>query len=96
MLNCDILAYKFASISKNLTLNYFEVGPDALAVCWAHRGLTVGFLLLQYSVLFSVESLPLLYLLFISLFICSRRLFIDKLGVFHANQTSYCLDPHLN
>ena len=21
---------------------------------------------------------------------------IDKLGVFHANQTSMCLDPHLN
>ena len=27
-------------------------GPDALAVCRAHRGLPVGFLLLQYSVLF--------------------------------------------
>ena len=29
-------------------------------------------------------------------FICSRRLCIDKLGVCHANQTSMCLDPHLN
>ena len=38
--------------------------PDALAVCQAHRGLPVGFLLLQYSVLITVESLPLLYLLF--------------------------------
>ena len=24
------------------------------------------------------------------------RLYIDKLGVFHANQISMCLDPHLN
>ena len=38
-------------------------GPDALAVCQAHRGLPVGFLLLGYSVLFTVESLSLLYLL---------------------------------
>ena len=29
---------------------------DALAVCWAHWGLPVGFLLLRYSVLFTVES----------------------------------------
>ena len=26
------------------------LGPDALAVCRAHRGLPVGFLLLRYSV----------------------------------------------
>ena len=31
--------------------------PDALAVCQAHRGLPVGFLLLRYSVLNTVESL---------------------------------------
>ena len=41
-------------------------GPDALAVCRAHQGLPVGFLLLEYSVLFTVESLSLLYLLVIS------------------------------
>ena len=34
------------------------------------------------------ESLSLLYLLFISLFICSGRWCTDKLGVFHANQIS--------
>ena len=39
-------------------------GPGALAVCRAHRGLPVGFLLLWYSVLFTVLS-P--YLCFISL-----------------------------
>ena len=41
-------------------------GPDALTVCWFHRGLPVGFLLLRYSVLFTVESLSFLYLLVIS------------------------------
>ena len=41
-------------------------GPDALAVCRALRGLPDGFLLLRYSVLFTVESLSLLYLLVIS------------------------------
>ena len=62
----------------------------------AHRGLPEGFLLLQYSVLFTVESLSLLGLFVISWFICSGRCCIDKLGVFHANQISMCLDPHLN
>ena len=40
--------------------------PDALAVRQAQRGLPVGFLLLRYSVVCTVESLSLLYLLFIS------------------------------
>ena len=44
-----------------------------VAVCRAHQGLPVGFLLLRYSVLFTVESLSLLYLLVISLFLCSKR-----------------------
>ena len=34
--------------------------------CQAHQGLLVGFLLLRYSVLFIVESLSLLYLIFIA------------------------------
>ena len=38
-------------------------GSDALAVCRAQRGLPVGFLLLRCSVLSTVESLSLLYLL---------------------------------
>ena len=42
------------------------MGPDALAVYRAHRGLPVGFLLLWYSVLFTVKSLSLLYLLVVS------------------------------
>ena len=43
------------------------------AVCRAHRGLPVGFLLLLYSVLFTVKSLSLLYFLVVSWFVCSRR-----------------------
>ena len=49
-----------------LNLTQLKMGPDALAVCRAHRGLPVGFLLLRFSVLFTVESLSLLYLLVIS------------------------------
>ena len=64
--------------------------------CQAHLGLPVGFFLLLSSVLCTVESLSLLYFLFISWFICSMRWCMDKLGVFYANQRSMCLDPHLN
>ena len=73
-------------------------GPDALAVCRVHQGLPVWFLLLRCSVLFTVDSLSLLYLLFIYLLMYSGKWCIDKLGVFHASQTSICLclDPHLN
>ena len=49
-----------------LTSHASKLGPDALAVCQAHQGLPAGFLLLRYSVLFTVESLSLLYLLVIS------------------------------
>ena len=46
---------------------------DMLASRCFTRGLPVGFLLLRYLVLYTVESLSLLYLLFISLFICFWR-----------------------
>ena len=39
---------------------------DTFAVCRAHWGLHVEFLLFRYSVLFTVESLSLLHLLVIS------------------------------
>ena len=42
------------------------LGPDALTVCRAHWCLPVGFLLVRYSVLFTAESLSLLYLLVLS------------------------------
>ena len=89
----------------HLTLWWFilkDLSIDEMVGAWCfgclsgHRDLPVGFHLLWYSVLFTVESLSLLYLLVISWFICSRRGCIDKLGVFHANQISMCLDPHLN
>ena len=56
------------------------VGAWCFGCCQAHRGLAVGFLLLRCSVLCTVESLSLLYLLFISRFICFWRYCIDKLG----------------
>ena len=43
-----------------------QFNQSTLAVCQAHLGLPVGFLLLWYSVLFTVESLSLLYLFVIS------------------------------
>ena len=42
---------------------------------------------IQLSILFS----PYLCL---SRFVFTRRWYIDKLGIFHANQTSICLDSH--
>ena len=72
------------------------VGAWCCGCCQAHRGSPAGFPLHWYSVLFTVESVSLLNLLFISWFICSRRWCLDKFGVFHTNQTSICLDQHLN
>ena len=55
------------SVVECLTRDQEAVGLSltGVAVCRAHRGLPVGFLLLRYSVLFTVESLSLLYLLVI-------------------------------
>ena len=61
------------------------VGAWCFGSCQAHWCLPVGFLLFQYSVLCTVEPLSLLYLLFISWFILSRRWCLDKLEVFNAN-----------
>ena len=80
---------------KDLSINEM-VGAWRFGCFSGPLGLPVGFILLQYSILFTVESLSLLYLLVISWFICSGRWCIDKLGVFHAKQISMCLDPHLN
>ena len=52
----------------------------------------------HFGVQFYVLLSP--YLCFISFFISSfiypRRRCMDKIGVFHADQTSMYLDPHLN
>ena len=63
-LGSDFRLYYGSSLKTYLLMRW--LGPDALAVCRAHRGLPVGFLLLWYSVLFTVESLFLLNLLVIS------------------------------
>ena len=47
-------------------MTYVLMGLDALAVCQTHMSLPVRFLLFWHSVSFTVESLSLLYLLFIS------------------------------
>ena len=54
------------------------VGAWCFGCCQAHTGLPFGSLLLRYSVLFTIESLSLLYLFFIFWLICSRRWCIDK------------------
>ena len=54
-------------------------GPDALAVCRAHRCLPVGILLLRYSVLFTVEFLSLLYLHFyLDLYVLGDDALVNK------------------
>ena len=50
--------------------------------CQEHQGLPFGFLLLWYPVLCTVQSMSLLYLLFISWFICSRRWCMNNIGSF--------------
>ena len=60
----DFRLYDGSDLKTYLLMRW--LGPDALAVCRAHRGLPAGFLLLRYSVLFTVESLSLRYLLVIS------------------------------
>ena len=70
-----------------ITVIYSTIKYDRHTCQYPLLLLPVGFLLLLHSVLCSVESLSLLYLLFISWFICSRRWCMDMLGVFHANQT---------
>ena len=92
LLDCiDLIFTPLLTLKTNLLIGAWYFG-----CCQAHRGLPVGFLLLRYSVLFTVESLSFLYLLLISWFICSRLWFIDTLEALNANQTSMCLDPHLN
>ena len=60
----DFRLYDDSDLKTYLLIRWW--GPDALAVCLAHRGLPVEFLLLRYSVVFTVESLSLLHLLVIS------------------------------
>ena len=61
MIMCNIIS---TNIFKAFEL--YLINRTCFGCFPAHRGLPVGFLLLRYSVLFTVESLSLLYLLVIS------------------------------
>ena len=65
LFNCTPVGLTSDSMMVPLSIDEM-VEFDALAVCRVNQGLTVGFLLLRYSVLFTVEPLSLLYLLVIS------------------------------
>ena len=60
------VCHAFASVHCCLVMACWERADILTLVCAVELGLPVGFLLLQYSVLFTVESLSLLYLLVIS------------------------------
>ena len=62
-LDCKLVEDQFDELDK---LHCMFDKLAKLAVCRAYRGLPVGFLLLWYSVLYTVESLSLLYLIVIS------------------------------
>ena len=57
-----------------------RVGAWCCILGQAHRDLTVGFLLVRYSVVCTVESVSLFYILFISWCVCTWRWCIDKVG----------------
>ena len=69
-----------------------DLSIDEMVGAWCFCCLSGPLGFLRFWVVFTVESLSLLYLLFIAWFICSGRWCFDKLGVFHANQTSMCLN----
>ena len=54
------------AFERYISLSNIVLTSEEVESCRAHRGLPVGFLMLRYSVLFTVESLSLLYLLVIS------------------------------
>ena len=101
-LNQWICYINFKNQTKKREFRHKDLSIDEMVGAWCFGclsgppGFTCWIFLLRYSVLFTVESLSLLFSFFISWFICSRRWCIYKLGVFHANQISKCLDPHLN
>ena len=67
-INCKPVGWTSDSVTvsiKDLSIDAV-VGARCFECCLAHQGLPVGFRLLLYLVLCTVESLSLLYLLFIS------------------------------
>ena len=66
----SIIAHRWVGLQTLLRFRLYDlsidemVGACCFGCCEAHRGLPVGFLLLWYTVLFTVEALSLLYLIF--------------------------------
>ena len=70
-----------------------RLGPVVVSVD-RPTGVYLSDFLHWYSVVYTAESVSLFYLLFISQFVCTRGLYINKLGIFHTIETSICLHPH--
>ena len=72
------------------------VGPDALAVVRPTGVYLLDFFYsgIQFYLLLS-PYLCFISLLYLDLYVLGDDALI-RLGVFHANQTSMCLDPHLS
>ena len=79
-------------------LSIVEMVGAWCCVCYqAHGGLTVVFVFcsgIQLYVMLSPYRWFIYFLYFD--FVCSRRWLMDKIGIFHANQTFMCLDPYQN
>ena len=65
------------------------LGPNVVSVIWPTGVELLDFFYSGMQLYILVSSY-----LCISRFVFTRRFYIDKLGIFHANQTSMCLDPH--
>ena len=78
---------------KDLSIDEM-VGAWCFGCCQAHWRLPVVSFALVFSFMYCWVFIFALFP-FNILIVCSRRWCMDKLGVFHANQTFMCLDPHL-
>ena len=91
LFNCTPVCQASNSITV-LTLRHiywWDVRDLMLWLLSGPPGLTCWIFLHWYWILFTVEPLSLLYLLFISWFICSRRSCIDKLRFFSCKPNIY-------
>ena len=77
---------KYLSINKSFRARY-------CVCCWAHWSLTVGFLFRRYAVFFTVESLSLFYLLFVSPAKHGRHIWIMSPSALSSSTVSHFLFP---
>ena len=85
MLKCNLL--------YNVIVSYLQVELADVRPTWVN-GLYFLCSSIQFYVLLS-PYLCFISFLYLNLYVLGDK-FMDKLCVFHANQTSMCLDPHLN